>query len=189
MKLTQALVAAVLCVLALGAAAADEKDKELEKAEIRKMCQDSLDRLYSAQPAARSAVRDAAGYAVFSNTGVKILFAGSGKGKGVAVNNSTKNETFMNMLEFQGGLGFGVKKFTVVFLFANDKVMNNFVNSGWQFGGQASAAAKTSPEKGGSMQGATAVSEGIYMYQLTDKGLAAEITMKGTKYSKDKDLN
>jgi len=187
MKLTQALVAAVLCVLAVGAVAAD--DKEEEKTEIRKMAQDSLQRLYSAQPAARKAVQNAAGYAVFSNTGIKILFAGSGKGKGVAVNNKTKSETFMNMFELQGGLGFGVKKFTVVFVFTNEKALNGFVNSGWQFGGQASAAAKSSPEKGGALQGATSVSEGIYMYQLTDKGLAAEITMKGTKYSKDNDLN
>jgi hypothetical protein len=27
------------------------------------------------------------------------------------------------------------------------------------------------------------------MYQMTDKGLAAEITIKGTKYYKDDDLN
>jgi len=27
------------------------------------------------------------------------------------------------------------------------------------------------------------------MYQLTDKGLAAELAVKGTKYSKDSDLD
>jgi hypothetical protein len=42
-----------------------------------------------------------------------------------------------------------------------------------------SAINKTQPaseEKGGSMQGAASVSEGIWMYQLTDKGIALEIT-------------
>jgi hypothetical protein len=29
----------------------------------------------------------------------------------------------------------------------------------------------------------------VWMYQLTDKGLALEITAKSTKYSKDDDLN
>jgi lipid-binding SYLF domain-containing protein len=82
-----------------------------------------------------------------------------------------------------------VKKFRVVFVFDNQKVFDSFVNSGWQFGGQADAAAKTSPEKGGSMQGAASVSDGVWMYQLTDKGLAVEITATGTKYSKDDDLN
>jgi hypothetical protein len=33
------------------------------------------------------------------------------------------------------------------------------------------------------------VAEGVWMYQLTDSGLAAEITAKGTKYYQDTDLN
>jgi lipid-binding SYLF domain-containing protein len=190
MKLTRALIATLFCVVAVGSVAADDDKakKDEERTEIRKMAQDNLQRLYQAQPAAKSAVASAAGYAVFSNTGIKILLAGSGKGEGVAVNNQSKSETFMKMVELQAGLGFGVKKFSVIFVFANDKAFNGFVNSGWEFGGQASAAAKTS-EKGGSMEGATTVAEGIYMYQMTDKGLAAEITVKGTKYYKDDDLN
>ena len=190
MKTTRFLIASLICVLAVGAFAADdEKDKEKERTEIRTMSQDTLARLYKADPAAQAAVQKAYGYAVFSNTGVKILFGGSGRGEGVAVINQTKAETFMKMLEAQAGLGFGVKKFRCVFIFDNQKAFDGFVNSGWEFGGQASAAAKTSPEKGGSMQGATSVSEGVWMYQLTDKGLALEITAKGTKYSKDDDLN
>jgi lipid-binding SYLF domain-containing protein len=186
MKLFRVFIAAVLCLAAVRSVAFDDVTEE--KTEIRTMAQKNLQRLYRAQPAAQSAVQNAAGYAVFSNTGIKILFAGSGKGEGIAVNNATKAETFMKMLELQGGLGFGVKKFSVIFVFDNEKVLNDFINSGWEFGGQASAAAKTE-EKGGSMEGAATVSPGIHMYQMTDKGLAAEITLKGTKYYKDDDLN
>ena len=82
----------------------------------------------------------------------------------------------------------GVKKFRVVFVFDNVKAFNSFVNSGWQFGGQSTAAAKVG-DKGGSMAGAVSVSDGVWMYQLTDKGLALEITTKSTKYYKDGDLN
>ena len=39
------------------------------------------------------------------------------------------------------------------------------------------------------MQGAVSVSDGVWMYQLTDKGLALEITAKSTQYYKDGDLN
>ena len=120
--------------------------------------------------------------------GVKILFAGSGKGKGIAVDNKTKKETFMKMIELQAGLGIGVKKFNVVFVFDNAKVLNSFINSGWEFGGQATASAKTQ-DKGGAMAGAASVSDGVWMYQMTEKGLAAEITAKSTKYYKDDDLN
>jgi len=190
MKVKRFLIALV-CVLAIArlAAADDEKDKEKERAEIRKMSQQTLARLYKAEPSAKAAVQNSYGYAVFSNTGVKILFGGSGRGEGVAINNQTKAETFMKMLEVQAGLGFGVKKFRVIFVFDNQKAFDGFVNSGWEFGGQTSAAAKTSPGKGGSMQGAASVSDGVWMYQLTDKGLALELTGKGTKYSKDDDLN
>ena len=190
MKAKRLLIASLIGLFAVSAFAADdEKEKEEDRTEIRQMVQDTLTRLYKAQPAAKTAVEKGYGYAVFSNTGVKILLAGSGKGKGLAVNNKTKQETFMKMLELQAGLGIGVKKFRVVFVFDNQKAFDNFVNSGWEFGGQTSAAAKTSPEKGGSMEGAASVSEGVWMYQLTDKGLALEITAKGTKYSKDDDLN
>lgn len=183
-------VIALLCLVAVTALAADdEKDKEKERNEIRQMSQQTLARLYKAEPSAKTAVGKAYGYAVFSNTGIKILFGGSGNGKGVAINNQTKAETFMKMFEIQAGLGMGVKKFRVIFVFDNEKAFNGFVNSGWEFGGQSSAAAKTSPEKGGSMQGAASVSDGVWMYQMTDKGLALELTGKGTKYSKDKDLN
>ncbi|HKS72669.1 MAG TPA: YSC84-related protein [Terriglobales bacterium] len=183
-------VIALLCLMAVAALAADdEQDKEKERTEIRQMSQETLARLYKAQPSAQAAVKKAYGYAVFSNTGIKILFGGSGNGKGVAMNNQTKAEVFMKMFEIQAGLGMGVKKFRVIFVFDNEKAFNGFVNSGWEFGGQTSAAAKTNPEKGGSMEGAASVSDGVWMYQMTDKGLALELTGKGTKYSKDKDLN
>ncbi len=179
-------VLTLLCVVTLLAHAADEKAKNQD--EVRSAAQKTLQQLYKRAPNAKAAIEKAAGYAVFTNIGVKILVAGSGKGRGLAVNNTTKKETFMKMIELQAGLGLGVKKFNVVFVFDNDKVFNSFVNSGWQFGGQVTAAAKTSKE-GGAMSGAASVSDGVWMYQITEKGLAAEITAKSTKYRKDDDLN
>ena len=168
--------------IALGA------DKAKEQAEVRKAAQDALVAVYKAAPSARKAVESAAGYAAFSNFGMKILVAGGGSGKGIAVNNKTKAMTYMKMAEIQAGLGFGVKKFQVVWVFETEQALSDFVNSGWEFGGQATAAAKTD-DKGGAYQGAVAVSPGVWIYQVTDKGLALELTAKGTKYYKDSDLN
>jgi hypothetical protein len=98
------VVASLFCLLAVGTFAEDEKDKEKEKTEVRQMAQETLARLYKAQPSAQAAVQKGYGYAVFANKGVKILFGGSGHGEGVAVNNQTKAETFMKMLEVQAGL-------------------------------------------------------------------------------------
>ena len=41
----------------------------------------------------------------------------------------------MKMLEVQAGLGMGVKKFSVIFVFDTEKALSGFVNSGWEFGG------------------------------------------------------
>jgi lipid-binding SYLF domain-containing protein len=184
---SKVIIVALICAFT-STAHADEDKKVKEQKEVQKVAQKTLQQLYKAEPAAKAAVEHAAGYAVFNNMGVKILFAGSGKGKGIAVDNKTKKETFMKMIELQAGLGIGVKKFNVIFVFDNDKVLNSFINSGWEFGGQATAAAKTS-DKGGAMAGAASVSDGVWMYQMTEKGLAAEITAKSTKYYKDDDLN
>jgi lipid-binding SYLF domain-containing protein len=162
--------------------------KAEKQKEVQKMSRDTLVRLYKAQPSAKKAVEGAAGYAVFSNFGMKILFAGGGSGSGMAVDNKTKKITYMKMVEVQAGLGMGVKKFRVVFVFETQKALNDFVNSGWEFGGQTTAAAK-SGDQGLALAGAISVAPGVWMYQLTDTGLAAEITGKGTKYYKDSDLN
>jgi lipid-binding SYLF domain-containing protein len=180
------LAFAFLLVLAtVPAWGASKADKQKE---VQKMSRETLARLYKVQPSAKKAVEGAAGYATFSNFGMKILFAGGGSGSGMAVENKTKKATYMKMVEVQAGLGMGIKKFQVVFVFDTQKALNDFINSGWEFGGQTTAAAKAG-DQGAALTGAVSVAPGVWMYQLTDTGLAAEITGKGTKYYKDSDLN
>lgn len=167
-----------------------EKKKEIqqERADIRKMAKETLARLYKLQPGAQKSISKSAGYGVFSNFGMKIFLVGSGKGKGIVFDNKSKKQTFMKMIELQAGLGLGAKKFRLVWVFENHKDVDKFINSGWELGAQTSAAAKMS-DKGGAFAGAMSVSPGIWLYQLTDDGLALELTGKGTKYYKDDDLN
>lgn len=146
-----------------------------------------LRQLYAAQPKARDLIEKSAGYATFSNFGMKILIAGGGTGSGVVLGKD-KKPVYMNMAEVQAGLGIGIKSFQNIFVFQTDAAMNDFVNSGWTFGGQVTAAAKYEKD-GDAYQDATVVAPGVLMYQLTDSGLAAEITGKGTKYYKNTDLN
>ena len=168
--------------------ATDKAEVDKERQDIRKGSAQILSQLYKAEPKAKVNIQKAAGYATFSNFGMKILVAGSGSGKGVAVNSKTKKETFMKMFEIQAGLGFGVKKFSLVWVFETPDALKTFIDSGWELGGQGSAAVKAG-EKGAAFQDALAVAPGVWLYQLTDKGVALELTAKGTKYSKDDDLN
>ena len=162
--------------------------KEESQAEVRKAGEQALAAVYKVQPSARKAVESAAGYAAFSNFGMKILVAGSGTGKGVAVNNKTKAVTYMRMAEIQAGIGLGVKKFHLVWVFESAQALSNFTNSGWEIGAQATASAKTG-DKGASYQGAVSVAPGVWLYQVSGDSLALELTAKGTKYYKDTDLN
>jgi lipid-binding SYLF domain-containing protein len=168
--------------------AATKEEIKKEKDDVRKVSRETLNQLYKLQPSAKEAISKAAGYAVFSNFGLKIFVAGSGTGKGIAIDNKSKKETFMKVVELQAGLGFGVKKFRLVWVFENQKDLTEFIESGWTIGGQTSVAAKAG-DKGGAFAGAMVVKPGVWIYQLTDTGLALELTGKGTKYYKDKDLN
>jgi lipid-binding SYLF domain-containing protein len=194
MKAKKWLIILICCFLSgsfiflLSPALAKDASKEEKRADVRKMAKETLSRLYKFQPSAKKAVESAAGYAVFSNFGMKIFFVGGGSGKGIAVNNKTKKETFMKMLEAQAGLGLGAKKFRLVWVFESKGKLESFINSGWELGGQTTAAAKLS-DQGGAFAGAMAVSPGVWLYQLTDDGLALELTAKGTKYYKDDGLN
>jgi lipid-binding SYLF domain-containing protein len=76
---------------------------------------------------------------------VKILLAGGGTGKGIAVNNKTKAETFMKMAEVQAGLGLGVKSYNLVWVFQTRPFDQFLTRVG--VGGQATAAAQADGEE------------------------------------------
>ncbi len=183
------LFAATLAV-ALPATVAAKDKVEAKRDEVRKMRDEVLARLYEAHPGAKARIRDAAGYAVFSNVGVNVFFASVAGGTGIVVERGTlrDTETFMNMGSAGVGLGLGVKDFRAVFVFSDRARLREFVDKGWDFSGQADAAAK-SDDKGTAVSGAVTVIPGVEVYQLTTNGVALQLTLQGTKYWKDRDLN
>lgn len=176
----------ILFIVSMGAAAAVSEEQQRE--DLRNTTNATLTELYRRQPAAQDAIKRAAGYAVFSSFGTKLGVAGGGKGKGLAVNNKTGRETFMKALEVQAGLGFGIKKYRLIWVFESQGAFDNFITKGRQLGGNAAFSARASG-KGGGVAGAAQVEPGVWLYQLADDGLAAEITIKASKYYMDKDLN
>ena len=133
----------VLLILVLPATALAKKSDDEQRAGIRQSAADTLARLYREQPGAEQAIKSAVGYAVFSNFGLKILFAGGGTGSGLAVENESGRETFMKMVEVQAGFGMGAKKFQLVWVFETQSTLNSFISSGWEIGAQATASAQT----------------------------------------------
>lgn len=178
-----------LVLVAFSTGALARKSVNEERAKIRGQSTEALARLYAAQPSARAAVASAAGYATFSNWGLKLGIAGGGRGRGLAVTrNNARPPVFMRFVEIEAGIGLGIKKFDLIFVFETQQAMNNFVNRGWEAGAQATAAASMG-DRGRAYAGAMSVSPGVWVYQVTESGLAAELTISGTKYYKDDDLN
>jgi len=187
MKLRIIISSFAAILLAVGLSSAwDSPDEKREK--TRKMADETLQELYKLQPTAQEAIQKAAGYAVFNNMGANLLLVSTARGAGVAVNSNTKQETFMKMISAGGGLGLGVKDYRVIFVFQNDSALAKFLDSGWSGSAQSDAAAKAG-EKGAAYSGAVEVGPGVWVYQITKNGLALQLTLQGTKYYKDDDLN
>lgn len=181
----------VLWVLAfLAGPVAAKSDPEAERKEIRAMRDSVLAELYRMKPSTKAMISKAAGYAVFTNVGVNVFFASFAGGKGIVVEDGSLKgtETFMKMASAGVGLGLGVKDFRAVFVFHDREKLRAFVENGWDFSGQADAAAK-SDDKGAALAGAQTIVQGVDVYQITKNGIALQATLQGTKYWKDKKLN
>lgn len=155
---------------------------------VQEMKDETLSALYKSKPGTEDMVKMAAGYGVFSNVGSYLLYLSTSNGYGIVIDNATGKKTYMKMAQLGVGLGLGVKDFRVVFIFKNKEVMNDFIEKGWEFGGQADAAAK-SGEKGAAVGGEMYIERDIIIYQITEAGAALQATVGGTKYWKDKQLN
>ncbi len=195
-KLNRSLLALSLFFLTVNfstAIAQDKTNKEIKKAKKeRKAIQSGktkgLKELYKVEPSAKSKIANAYGYAVFTNTGVNLFVLSSGNGKGLAINNSTGKQTYMKMISFGAGIGIGLKSYYAIFIFENKSGFDNFLISGWSADGQADATADAG-DQGASVSVAMNIAPGVTLYQIADKGLAAQATVQGTKFLVDDDLN
>lgn len=152
------------------------------------MLDESLEMLYAEKPEQREVIANAAGYGAFSNFGMHIFVLATGNGFGVVVDNANDDRTYMRMTEVGAGIGLGVKGFRAVFVFYDRETLQKFIESGWEFGAEADAAAKAG-DSGGAVAAAGTASKGMDIYQFTENGLALQATVSGTKYWKDKELN
>ncbi len=181
-----------LCILVIFFIAGCATPKGVTRLEKRnyvlKMKDETLAKLYKKEPGTKKMIKKAAGYGVFSDVGSYLFLLSTGRGFGIVVDNSTGKKTFMKMFHVGTGFGLGVKDFRIIFIFTTKEVLNDFVEKGWEFGGQADAAAK-SGEKGMAAGGEAYIESGIIIYQITEAGVALQATVGGTKYWKDKELN
>ena len=179
----------VLCALmvALPAYAAPATPQE-QRQSIQKMADETLARLYKERPETVREIQEAKGYAVFSSGSLALFWVSGGYGQGLAHDNGSRKNTYMQMASAGVGLGLGAKDYNTVFVFFDSKSLHDFITTGLDLSGTADAAAKVA-EKGDDVGGAANVLSGVRIYQLTDAGLIAQAMIQGTKYWRDKELN
>jgi len=148
----------------------------------------TLEKLYVAEPLAKSQIKSSAGYGVFSNINTNLFLLSTASGFGAVTERRSKKVTYMKMASAGGGIGLGVKDFRAIIIFRKKEDMQKFIDQGWEFSGQADAAFK-SGDKGGAVSGAKSADLDVITYQLTESGAALQATLQGTKYWRHKDLN
>lgn len=184
--LTLALLGILISAVSGCASMGDGSVAEKRQA-ILDMQQDTLAKLYIEKPDTRAQIKEAAGYAVFTNANINIVFFAAGTGYGVVNDQISGKKTYMNMAEGGVGLGLGAKDYRIVMVFHTQESMNYFIEHGWTVGGNADAAAKAG-NKGVSAQGEGYMGN-VTVYTMTESGLALQATIKGTKFWVDKELN
>ena len=165
------------------AVSTDTTTRAQERQEIDNNAQKALSRLFRESKEAQELYDKAAGYAVFDSREFAFLIK-TGFGSGVAVNKTNLSRTYMKMASGGLNVGGGIKYIQVIFIFPTDKALNNFINVGWNAEGDASAVGGDD-----SSQIGITLADGTKIYQLVDTGIMLKMSIGGTKYWKDDDLN
>jgi len=182
MRLTSILV--VLFIAAAPATVeATEQGRVDRRAAIDTMAWDTMERLFMENDSARALATHAKGWAVFDSFKAAFIVSGGG-GVGVAVDEDSGERTYMKMGTGGIGLGVGGQSYQVVFLFEDRATLRRFVDKGWAADASANAVAGTSGRNHDA-----SFNHGVAVFQLTNKGLMAQVDISGTKYWKHRKLN
>lgn len=161
----------------------DETTPTQARKEIDDNAKKALSRLFSASQQAKEFYDKSAGYAVFDSREFAFMIK-TGFGTGVAINKKNNSKTYMKMASGGLNIGGGIKYLQVVFIFPTNSTLNEFVNDGWTAEGDASAVGGEDSEQVG-----ITLANGTRIYQLSDTGLMLKMSISGTKYWKNDELN
>ncbi|MGE5856506.1 MAG: hypothetical protein ACM34C_08070 [Syntrophaceae bacterium] len=168
--------------------ASDQASKEQDRQKIMAMKEITLADLYKLKPESKEVVEKAEGYAVFDATGVFALLYVGIAGRGVLIDNSNGEATYMTMARAGTGPGVGYQKFRSVIVFKNKTLLDTFKTVGGDIGASGHLVVKGFG-KGGGVGGEMSFDPMLSVYQITDHGLAAEASWGATVFAPDPILN
>ena len=180
--------ALALLIMVTGCAKPKGETGDEKRAYIQNMSAETKARLDETNPGVVKELQGAAGWAVFESVQTQFIITTTGNGFGLAHNNKTGKEYYMSALDLGAGIGLGIKSSKAIMVFETEEVLNKFVTSGWSWGAQGSATAKAVSVEGDAVGDHNFV-DGIKVYIMTENGLMAGVSLKGSKVWLDKKLN
>ena len=145
--------------------------------------QKTLAELIEKSPEIQAEMDRSVGHAVFSNRSAKIPFVGAGEGIGVVLDKKTGERTYLKVRRLDVGGGLGVREYRLVVVFFEEEPLKKLAGGKLELAAGAEAGAG----KGDVGLGTEGISgkqkEKLALYQLSDKGVSATITVRLIRYS------
>lgn len=145
--------------------------------------QKTLAELIEKSPEIQAEMDRSVGHAVFSNRSAKIPFVGAGEGIGVVFDKKTGERTYLKVRRLDVGGGLGVREYRLVVVFFEEEPLKKLAGGKLELAAGAEAGAG----KGDVGLGTEGISgkqkEKLALYQLSDKGVSATITVRLIRYS------
>lgn len=176
-----ALVALALAACTTTAPRTDMTAGE-QRQEINKQADATLERLNEMAPEARDMVRRANGVLIFPKVLSASFVVGGEHGEGVLRVNG-QNQGYYSTTSGSIGFQAGAQSKAIVILFMTPEALNEFRNSdGWTAGADATVAVANIGATG-TIDTETA-DEDVVAFVMTNAGLAAGVSLNGTKVEK-----
>jgi len=178
----------IASALAAAGPQAFAQDNAAKQAEIKGKAMKALDDFYKADPKLKDAVGKAPGFAVFTTYGLSFGLGGAG-GRGVAHDNKTSKDTYMNIAQGSAGFQLGASNTRYLFIFDTPAALADFIDKGWDASASASAGVGVGGSNNANVAAGAGNIQGGRMFSLTKAGLQAGASVSGLKAWKDKDYN
>ena len=173
---------------AIGCASPKGETPQAQREYVLTMKDKALATVYAKRPEAKSDVEAAPGYMAIEGLAWGLGILGSGGGYGVAVDNKTKEMTYIRLFHFMPGFGIAGKGYKELVVFEDADTFKKFTNGAWDTGGNAEAAFNFG-ETGGSALASGSFDKKVKVYEVTGDGIVLRASIPISKYSLDKKLN
>jgi hypothetical protein len=139
--------------------------------------------LVEMEPEAKADIDRSIGHAVFSNRLAKIPFVGAGEGIGVVFDKKTGERTYLNVQRLDVGGGLGVREYRLAVVFFEEEPLKKLAGGKLELTAGAEAGAGKSDVGLGTEGVSGKRKEKLVIYQLSDTGVSATLTVRVIKYS------